>query len=726
MKNIVLPILLLFAGAASAQQVPDGPFLDVLLSANTTTNIIAWDNGGDPMVIDANGDYEVTAEEAEEVFTLDISGNALGIPDGIEYFTDLERLYCNDCGLTALEISALEDLEELRCNNNLLTALDLSALDKLIHVECLENDLITLDLSNKEYLEYVDCSRNQTLAALVLTGSVHIKELYCWQNELTSIDCSELSEVEILNCSNNNLVTLDLNNCISLTELHCNANYIETLFIKNGSEEQIIGDPFWFENEPMVYICADDFQITALETLAPDTIQINSYCTYEPGGLYTTITGHVVYDADSNSCDALDFTAPSVKLLISAGAYEDTVFSGADGTYSFFVNEPGDYTITPVFENDYFISEPVVVSIVVADGATIEQDVCVVPDGSHSDVEVVIAPVTPAQPGFEAVYKIVYKNKGTQFEAGEVTCQWNDDVLQYISAEPAIDAVAPNLYTWYYDNLQPFESREIYMTLEVNAPTDTPPVNLGDVLLFTMGVTADEDELPEDNIFSFEQEVTGSYDPNNIVCIEGDLEAPDTIGDYLHYIVNFENTGTAPANFVVVTYELNTADYQLDTMQLIDSSNAVDVRAQGNSFEFRFDNIMLGVADHGNILFKVKSKGSLMAGDEVGSQVNIYFDYNFPVITNEAVTAFDILGTEEFETDTTIMVYPNPAKDVVNISGDYGLTSVQLYDIQGRLLQTSLVNDTQMTLNLAGRASGMYFVKVTSEKGVAVEKIIKE
>jgi len=224
----------------------------------------------------------------------------------------------------------------------------------------------------------------------------------------------------------------------------------------------------------------------------------------------------------------------------------------------------------------------------------------------------------------------------------------------------------------------------------------------------------------------FAQEVVGSYDPNNIVCIQGEMQEPDAIGEYLHYIVNFENTGTAEANFVVVTYDLNTADYELDTMQLIDSSHAVDTRAQGSSFEFRFDNMMLGVADHGNILFKVKSKGSLMAGDEVGSQVNIYFDYNFPVITNEAVTTFDILGTEEFETDSTIKVYPNPAKDVVNISGDYGLTSVQLYDIQGRLLQTALVNDTEMTLNLTGRAAGMYFVKVTSDKGVAVEKVIKE
>jgi hypothetical protein len=42
MKNIVLSLLMLLTLAANAQQVPDGPFLEVLLDANTTTNIIAW------------------------------------------------------------------------------------------------------------------------------------------------------------------------------------------------------------------------------------------------------------------------------------------------------------------------------------------------------------------------------------------------------------------------------------------------------------------------------------------------------------------------------------------------------------------------------------------------------------------------------------------------------------------------------------------------------------
>jgi hypothetical protein len=54
------------------------------------------------------------------------------------------------------------------------------------------------------------------------------------------------------------------------------------------------------------------------------------------------------------------------------------------------------------------------------------------------------------------------------------------------------------------------------------------------------------------------------------------------------------------------------------------------------------------------------------------------------------------------------------------------LQSVQLYDVAGRLLQTALVNDTQASIDIASRASGIYFVKITTEKGGKVEKIIKQ
>jgi hypothetical protein len=44
--------------------------------------------------------------------------------------------------------------------------------------------------------------------------------------------------------------------------------------------------------------------------------------------------------------------------------------------------------------------------------------------------------------------------------------------------------------------------------------------------------------------------------------------------------------------------------------------------------------------------------------------------------------------------------------------------------MQGRILQTMLGN--QKVLDISDKANGIYFLKITTEKGSKVEKIIKE
>src|SRR5690606_41407765 len=39
---------------------------------------------------------------------------------------------------------------------------------------------------------------------------------------------------------------------------------------------------------------------------------------------------------------------------------------------------------------------------------------CITPNGEHKDVEIIVTPLIPTRPGFEATYNIVYRNKGNQ------------------------------------------------------------------------------------------------------------------------------------------------------------------------------------------------------------------------------------------------------------------------------------------------------------------------
>jgi hypothetical protein len=362
------------------------------------------------------------------------------------------------------------------------------------------------------------------------------------------------------------------------------------------------------------------------------------------------------------------------------------------------------------------------------------QNFCIAAVGTHSDIEVVFTQLEVARPGFDARYKLVYKNKGSQMESGTINLTFDDARTDFISATPNVDAFATNSLSWNYTNLMPFESRSIEVLLNINSPMETPAVNNGDILNFVANITlAGSDEFPSDNQFNYNQTVLGSYDPNYITCLEGESVSPSEIGKYLHYIVNFENTGTYYAENIVVRLTIDTSKYDINSMQLLNTSSPSSTRITNNLVEFVFEGINLPAATgnppvggHGNVLFKIKTKESLEENDTVLQRAGIYFDYNFPIITNDAETTFAALSNGDFEKDQSITIYPNPTRSLINIDSKNTIKIIDLYDVQGRIIETHLIDEMNSTIDISSKAKGIYFLKITSDKGSKVEKIIKE
>ncbi len=304
---------------------------------------------------------------------------------------------------------------------------------------------------------------------------------------------------------------------------------------------------------------------------------------------------------------------------------------------------------------------------------------------------------------------------------------YNDAVLDFVSASQATFSQALAISNWNYTNLLPFESRTITVTLNVNSPTETPAVNIGDTLNFVVSTfPLEADENPEDNTFEYVQTVVGSYDPNDITCLEGDVVPPSEIGNYLHYAINFENTGTFPAENVVVKTEVDAAKFDIGSLQLMNANFPVDARISGNRVEFIFKNIQLPIGGHGHVLLKIKTNETLILGDAVANRADIFFDYNFPIDTGLANTVFQTLSNSVFEVDGSIAVYPNPATTEVTVKANNNIKSIQLYDAQGRIIMTSLIDDLASKLDISGYSKGIYFIKIITEKGAQVQKLLKD
>jgi Leucine-rich repeat (LRR) protein len=697
----------------------------------------------------------------------------------INNLTNLTFFNCRNNLISSLNLNSLTNLTSLWCSNNLISSLNLNSLTNLTSLDCSNNQLTSLNVSNLINLTSLGCSNN-LISSLDINSLTNLLSLYCENNPLTLLNISPLSNLESLSFGNPQLNTVDVNSNTNLQELYfhgglqtsMNISNLNNLYILDFANTNLTAidashNPniveFFISNNPnlnylnvkdgtdgyigilncpnLINICANETEIAFVNSQLisgggnnPNAV-VTSYCTFTPGGNYNTITGTTHFDSNNNGCTTTDPAISNVRININDGTNQGATFTNTNGNYTFYVQQP-NLTFSPILENPtYFTVSPATATLnfPTNNNTTQTQNFCISTNGVHNDVEIVLVP-SWARPGYDAHYQLVYKNKGNQTLSGTVNIAFDDAKTDFVTATPAVTSQATGALSWNYVNLLPFETRVINFTLNVNTPLETPAVNPGDILDFMATINpVTGDEIPTDNIFTLHQTVVSSFDPNDKTCLEGATVSPTEIGKYLHYNINFENTGTASAVNVVVKDIIDTTKFDISTLQVMYASHQVRTVITGNKVEFIFEGINLAavagdppVGGHGNVLFKIKTKNNLVVGNQVANTANIYFDYNAPIITNEALTTFAVLSNPAFEIDNSVLVYPNPATTQINISAKSSLKSIQLFDIQGRVLETVLEDKKTTTFDISNKANGVYFLKITTEEGSKVEKVVKE
>jgi hypothetical protein len=682
------------------------------------------------------------------------SNNGMDTLTGLTDCPNLINVYCGTNSITTLDCTGLTHLESFNCEYNHLTELKVAGCSNLVQLCCRGHSIPNLDVSGLTNLSQLYTENNygpvpnktlnasgcSGLVSLVatgnglnevnLTGCVALQGLLLSSNHLTAIDLSDLVSLVALNLNNNPIETVDASECINLQNCQLlDMTLLESLNIKNGAAEtaQIAGDTV------LQYICADENDVAGLHTqiILDNSLAVcNPYCDFVPGGQYNTISGYVRYDFSGNGCDETDFPIPFFKVGVNYGNTNlENVYSDSTGHYSIY-RGIGDLNLTPHAENSTFftVSPPISnVPFLTANGSVEIRDFCVAPNGFHPDLEVLLVPVTQPRPGFPCEYDILYKNKGNQLLSGDITFTYNVGALNYISSNPDVGMPVNGQFSFSYSNLLPFEKRWSRIFFLVHGPTEASPVNIGDVLEFSLsGSSSIGDQIPLDNQFVVNSIVQGSYDPNEKICVEGNTVSTSKIGDYLHYIINFENTGNYPAENIVVKDMIDTAKFDIASLQVLNTSHPAVTRITGNKTEFIFENINLDPAAHGNVVFKIKTKSTLVAGNTVTNKADIFFDYNAQITTNTASTTFQNLGIGENTSNASVSIYPNPSKGLVHVTSDSEIKTISVFDIQGRLTASHIIGEMNAALDIDNYAPGMYILKVTTAKGSKIQKLIKE
>jgi uncharacterized repeat protein (TIGR01451 family) len=646
----------------------------------------------------------------------------------------LEHLECNNNQLSNLNFTNCIALKTLHCYTNNITNLNFSNCPLLNLAWCHDNDLTSLLVTNCTLLNTFNCYSNN-LTNLDVSDCINLVHLQCQINSLTSLDVSNNSLLKTLRCYGTQITTLDVSNCPYLDYFDCYNNINLTyLNIKNGNFNNYIGGIT--PNTSLKYICADDEHVASIQnSLTSNNVasncHVNSYCSFTPNGIFYEIKGKTVLDINNNGCDLNDIPFKNLTVGINNGTATSYLINDNSGNYYIPVGN-GNYTLTPILENpNYFNISPTnyIVNFPIQ-SSPFTQDFCSTPNGIHNDVEVSIIPTSVARPGFDAKYKIIYKNKGNQVENGTINLEFDDAILDLVSTNPAFTTQTTNNLSFNYTNLNPFETREINVVINVNSPMETPAVNSGDILNYTVTNTiTNTDEMLSDNTFVLNQTVVNSYDPNDKKCLQGNTIAPSEVGKYVHYMIRFENTGTFPAENIVVKDMIDTAKFDVSSLVPLHASHNYFTRISVNKVEFIFENINLPFDDANNdgyIAFKIKILPSLVLGNTFSNSANIYFDYNFPIVTNTATTTIAALSNPSFEFGNYFSLYPNPTTNELNINlkSAIEINSIQIYNTIGQLVTVQTGN--ALKVDVSNLKTGNYFIKINTNEGFSTSQFIKE
>lgn len=483
------------------------------------------------------------------------------------------------------------------------------------------------------------------------------------------------------------------------------------------------------------FFCVDEGELAAIQSSIDNLglgnqIEVNSYCTFEPGGIFYTVNGNSKFDFNANGCDTGDLVIPNQKFTITNGSQSSTLISDDSGNYHINVGA-GTHTITPILDNaaNFTVSPTNLVVDFPTQSSPITQNFCFAATTPINDFDITMIPVGNARPGFDAHYKIVFKNTGNIAADGTVRLYFQDNVLDFVSSSVVPTTNTTGNLSWTFTNLMPFESRTIDVAFNLNGPMETPPMNGGEVLSFTSSVGETGAIEPFANTHLLNQITVNSFDPNDKICLEGQSLSNDFLNGYVSYRIRFENTGNAAAENIVVKDMIDITKFDIATLTPVAGSHHFYTRINGNKVEFIFENINLPSDDANNdgyVVFKIKLLPGVTENIPFSNQASIYFDYNFPIVTNTATSVIGTLGISNPDADQQFRIYPVPVKDMLHIQSmdNLEIQSIEIYNNLGQIVQKELGN--QHNIEVSKLAKGSYYLKIKTNNLTSVKQFLKD
>ena len=451
---------------------------------------------------------------------------------------------------------------------------------------------------------------------------------------------------------------------------------------------------------------------------------------------YSLAKGYVYVDYNCNNIqDAND--SPVANSMILNFGYPVTN-TGSDGTFMAFLSNNDTLIIHPTNQTAVSYTPPSYE--IITDGNLHLFDSLVFAlcaDSLYHDLSVQLIPQTLTRRGSTAKYTICLKNAGLYQEDPAVELSFDNHPFIEI-VNPSGGVVNGNTISWQFNDflVQAKYCFEVEILIHAGAALDSfivPSLSIA-------GADTIMETSLANNVVTFSQRITGSYDPNDKV-VSLDQIAPSPEETLLAYTIRFQNTGNSYAEFVEVLDTLE-AGLNVKSFEMVEASHPYLLSfPDTNVVKWRFDNIFLPdsttneEASHGFIHFLIHARGSLPPNSTIENDASIYFDFNEPVVTLPAITLVKLsTGIQNnILTKDKLRLYPNPNQGLLYVDlelQDASSASMDIISMDGNLLlstPTGFLPAGQHTFQISVNTlpNGIYLLKCRTEKGVVSKKFVR-
>jgi hypothetical protein len=220
-----------------------------------------------------------------------------------------------------------------------------------------------------------------------------------------------------------------------------------------------------------------------------------------------------------------------------------------------------------------------------------------------------------------------------------------------------------------------------------------------------------------------------------VACYDQNGNAQWAVSAGASYVDRARGIGTDGTDLFITGQFGGTAAFGSHNLTAADSSD-IFVAALNNTGNFlwaaavggpadapEYNSYESGIAVCAEATGNVYATGALLSGGVFGGINAPGYTRSDVFITKLSAVA----GIEESASNNNIHIYPNPGSGIFHVQNDeqaWNKMEINIYNYLGEIIYQSATSSSKINLDLSKQQKGIYFVQITSDEDVTLEKIV--